>query len=114
MKPKPEKADQPPTLTKKERLLIQCSKAEDLKAEDKKALEDLAHNPLFQRVLSYLLKESDARLLAVGMMPLFNQEQINRAITYQGEARGLSNAVEMLLEKMAPEEPEEKPEGEKE
>lgn len=106
--------DKQPEKTKQEKIMEMLANQPPFDGTEKKSLEQMLFSPAFKKVLHAVLKESDARLMAVGMMPLFEDAQINKARTFQGEARGLAQAVEKIVELMAPSEPdlELKPEGE--
>lgn len=65
---------------------------------DKPEILDLLKNGAFCRILCQLLKESDNKLTQVGRSDLSNETAIKNSIKVQGEAIGLSRAVEYIIE----------------
>jgi len=61
-------------------------------------VKELLGNDALCRVLCQILRESDNKLTQVGRSDLSNEKSIKDSIKVQGEAIGLSRAVEYIIE----------------
>lgn len=86
---------------KQEDFLKRVKEGKELDLEDKIKLRELGNSPLFQRLLTILLKDADARSELLLNVDLGNPQGIRNASVLQGEARGLTFAVLMITELVA-------------
>ena len=102
-------SDKPEALSR-DRMIELVLNQPDIDSEDRKIFRELFHSKAMKKLLNQLLRESDLEIAKLAHTPLITEEDTNRARAIQGRAHGISQAVEILIDLMLPE--DEKPEGE--
>ena len=98
---------------RQEDFLKRVKEGTELDVEDKIKLRELSNSPLFQKLLTVILKDADSRAELLLNCDLGTPQGIRNASVLQGEARGLTFAVLTITELVAePDETQEKePDG---
>jgi len=86
---------------KQEEFLKKCQLGDALEAGDLEKLKEFAGNGAFQRMLTTILQDSDAKAALLLNADLGTAQGIRNASVLQGEARGLVAAVLMMVELVA-------------
>lgn len=92
------KDEDKPKISETDAIYVRVAAAGSPTLDDIKMLHDMLKAGPLLRILHQILKESDSKLTTVGMGDLSNESVIKNLIKVQGEAIGLSRAVEYFIQ----------------